>query len=94
MNSCSDGGVDEKAAILGEGESDPQNGPKKNRQSTSIIYEAGLSTGEERLQVLENLAPEVGLEPTTLRLTAECSAIELLRSVGKHVRKRAALIYL
>ena len=25
------------------------------------------------------LAPEVGLEPTTLRLTAECSAIELLR---------------
>jgi hypothetical protein len=27
------------------------------------------------------LAPEVGLEPTTLRLTAECSAIELLRSV-------------
>ena len=28
------------------------------------------------------MAPEVGLEPTTLRLTAECSAIELLRSVG------------
>ena len=23
--------------------------------------------------------PQVGLEPTTLRLTAECSAIELLR---------------
>jgi hypothetical protein len=30
---------------------------------------------------LIKLAPEVGLEPTTLRLTAECSAIELLRSV-------------
>ena len=29
------------------------------------------------------MAPQVGLEPTTLRLTAECSAIELLRSVGK-----------
>ena len=29
----------------------------------------------------EDLAPQVGLEPTTLRLTAECSAIELLRSV-------------
>jgi hypothetical protein len=28
----------------------------------------------------KNLAPQVGLEPTTLRLTAECSAIELLRS--------------
>jgi hypothetical protein len=32
------------------------------------------------LQVLEELAPQVGLEPTTLRLTAGCSAIELLRS--------------
>ncbi len=28
----------------------------------------------------KNLAPQVGLEPTTLRLTAECSTIELLRS--------------
>src|SRR6266403_2851434 len=27
-----------------------------------------------------DLAPQVGLEPTTLRLTAECSAIELLRN--------------
>jgi hypothetical protein len=27
------------------------------------------------------MAPEVGLEPTTLRLTAECSAIELLRNL-------------
>ena len=29
---------------------------------------------------LKDLAPQVGLEPTTLRLTAECSTIELLRS--------------
>ncbi len=29
---------------------------------------------------MKRLAPQVGLEPTTLRLTAECSAIELLRS--------------
>ena len=28
-------------------------------------------------------APQVGLEPTTTRLTAECSAIELLRNIGK-----------
>ena len=28
----------------------------------------------------KKLAPQVGLEPTTLRLTAECSAIELLRN--------------
>ena len=32
--------------------------------------------------MLDLLAPQVGLEPTTLRLTAECSAIELLRSVA------------
>ena len=30
---------------------------------------------------LRILAPRVGLEPTTLRLTAECSAIELLRLI-------------
>jgi hypothetical protein len=30
--------------------------------------------------VCKLLAPQVGLEPTTLRLTAECSTIELLRS--------------
>ena len=28
------------------------------------------------------MAPQVGLEPTTLRLTAECSAIELLRNAA------------
>src|SRR6202142_2312275 len=39
-----------------------------------------LATRFTKLLVL--LAPQVGLEPTTLRLTAECSAIELLRSVG------------
>ena len=33
----------------------------------------------------ENLAPQVGLEPTTLRLTAECSTIELLRSMSANV---------
>ena len=39
------------------------------------------------------MAPEVGLEPTTLRLTAECSAIELLRSVlGRERLTRCALL--
>ena len=28
------------------------------------------------------MAPQVGFEPTTLRLTAECSTVELLRSEG------------
>src|SRR5207249_7521109 len=34
----------------------------------------------DSLEIQEELAPQVGLEPTTLRLTAGCSAIELLRS--------------
>ena len=29
-----------------------------------------------------SLAPQVGFEPTTLRLTAACSAIELLRNTA------------
>ena len=33
------------------------------------------------------LAPRVGFEPTTLRLTAECSTIELPRSNGAGVLK-------
>jgi hypothetical protein len=37
------------------------------------------------------MAPQVGLEPTTLRLTAECSAIELLRS-GEARAERACLV--
>ncbi len=39
------------------------------------------------------MAPQVGLEPTTLRLTAECSAIELLRSVVKRARSARLLGY-
>src|SRR5690348_15133128 len=40
------------------------------------------------------MAPQVGLEPTTLRLTAECSAIELLRSVVTEQRgRRSSLDY-
>ena len=38
-----------------------------------------------------SMAPQVGLEPTTLRLTAECSAIELLRNMesGSDLLSRA-----
>ena len=40
-----------------------------------------MPKGSCKLPYLRHLlAPEVGLEPTTLRLTAECSAIELLRN--------------
>src|SRR5208337_4527784 len=41
----------------------------------------------------ERMAPQVGLEPTTLRLTAGCSAIELLRSVVRHARRARLLDY-
>ncbi len=34
------------------------------------------------MKVLILLAPQVGFEPTTLRLTAECSTVELLRSIS------------
>ena len=34
----------------------------------------------------KRMAPQVGLEPTTLRLTAECSAIELLRNIAALAR--------
>ena len=37
-----------------------------------------LAIGESMNKL--NLAPRVGLEPTTLRLTAECSTIELSRN--------------
>ena len=37
---------------------------------------------------LKRMAPQVGLEPTTLRLTAGCSAIELLRSVVRRAGAR------
>src|SRR5437868_4357195 len=39
----------------------------------------------------KEMAPQVGLEPTTLRLTAGCSAIELLRSVDSALPRPAAL---
>ena len=40
----------------------------------------GLKEENAVRKLLILLAPQVGFEPTTLRLTAECSTIELLRS--------------
>ena len=47
-----------------------------------------------RLRTLDSddVAPQVGLEPTTLRLTAECSAIELLRNIAL-LSLRTELLY-
>ena len=39
-----------------------------------------MGSREAAHMLLKIMAPQVGLEPTTLRLTAECSAIELLRN--------------
>src|ERR1700742_3187364 len=51
----------------------PKQPPEQNKESH-------LSGGFCNLLIsVVLMAPEVGLEPTTLRLTAECSAIELLR---------------
>jgi|HubBroStandDraft_5_1064220.scaffolds.fasta_scaffold59842_2 hypothetical protein len=60
---------------------------------TPPLYDSHYSVSWEKNVIggkpLKEMAPQVGLEPTTLRLTAGCSAIELLRSVVKRARKRA-----
>ena len=38
----------------------------------------------------KRMAPQVGLEPTTLRLTAGCSAIELLRNIALTCRAQVS----
>jgi hypothetical protein len=51
----------------------------QNSHSPKIKMAANLAASH-LADFIGFLAPQVGLEPTTLRLTAECSAIELLRS--------------
>ncbi len=46
----------------------------REAQAHCVNHRAAKSLWEKKL------APQVGFEPTTLRLTAECSTIELLRS--------------
>ena len=41
----------------------------------------------------KKMAPQVGLEPTTLRLTAECSAIELLRNKPRNDVRDGSAVY-
>ncbi len=50
-----------------------------SEEMTAISQQMASNAEETR----KEMAPQVGLEPTTLRLTAGCSAIELLRSVVK-----------
>src|SRR5438876_10809005 len=44
------------------------------------LYQLVLAGFVLALQAIEKMAPRPGLEPGTLRLTAECSTIELPRS--------------
>ena len=64
---------------------------KKQTQSVSIKNKSerifGINRRMVRIEMV--LAPQVGLEPTTTRLTAECSTIELLRNAG--IRRRPTL---
>src|SRR5579884_1597037 len=58
----------------------PETGESRKRgQLRGCTRREALTGGWESLRG-KGLAPQVGLEPTTLRLTAECSTIELLRS--------------
>ena len=52
--------------------------PYKNPYNRYFLREVG--SGFCAVNPLESLAPRVGFEPTTLRLTAECSTVELPRS--------------
>ena len=49
-----------------------------------------FSTSHRRHELffLRKVAPQAGLEPATLRLTAGCSAIELPRNIGRLPAKR------
>ena len=48
-----------------------------HRSRKNWVAEMGIAS----VYAGKRMAPQVGLEPTTLRLTAECSAIELLRNM-------------
>jgi hypothetical protein len=64
---------------------------KSDRTSTTFAPIQDLASGRagQAGARSKRMAPQVGLEPTTLRLTAGCSAIELLRSVADAPERRA-----
>ena len=56
------------------------------QKSLQWLHSRGHRGAGRAANPLKTMAPQVGLEPTTLRLTAGCSAIELLRSVVQHYK--------
>ena len=61
------------------------------RKGLTSSMKTSLKIQQKTRSLLIGLAPQVGLEPTTTRLTAECSAIELLRNIesGNDIVSRA-----
>ena len=66
----------------------PEN-TRKAQKSRILTRFLGRYIQKSRTFLCGMPAPQVGLEPTTLRLTAECSAIELLR----HVVNQRLILY-
>src|SRR5262245_22543009 len=66
--------------------------PANGKNLAKCVFDRFCTFGRVRISLKKRTkkAPQVGLEPTTLRLTAGCSAIELLRSNGMDgaVRRR------
>jgi hypothetical protein len=54
-----------------------------------IVHYCSHSGTGEWAKSLKRLAPQAGFEPATLRLTAGCSAVELLRNVGGTTSREA-----
>ena len=83
-NQLTDAGHFQPAQVRFEASGEPGFLPAETQ-----FFQTSEHNGSKRFQVrfggickcLKEMAPQVGLEPTTLRLTAGCSAIELLRSV-------------
>ena len=60
----------------------PQAGFMPSATSEASGAKPRTGPGRQRPSEARDLAPQAGFEPATLRLTAGCSAVELLRNIG------------
>ena len=60
---------------------EPFHAARFRHNHNNMLKKSEPVSGQEQWVRIILLAPQVGLEPTTTRLTAECSAIELLRNM-------------
>ena len=70
----------ETAAALAQADAYLSTQPKARNIEVAHFRHSEQAVGGKALTVGEELAPQVGFEPTTLRLTAGCSTLELLRN--------------